>query len=110
MVKIDENQEAIALICMAIDNDNKAQTSQNQAGIEYCGVEPPSDLELHIPRWHWTFGSCSGTQLDCQDLEKIFAQTNHDFVSFDECLSSFIVHNFPEEAPHYGDFIYVYFS
>lgn len=42
MVRIDENQEAIALIRMA--SDNKARTSQAQAGVEDCGADIPSHL------------------------------------------------------------------
>lgn len=33
MVRNDENQEAIAHICMAIDNDNMTWTLQAQAGV-----------------------------------------------------------------------------
>jgi hypothetical protein len=109
MAKIDENQEAIALIRMAIDDDDKARTSQAQVDIENCVAELPRDLELHDPRQHWTFCSrtSSSTRLDSRQLEKIFAPTDRDFVSFDERLRSFVVHNFPEEAPRYEDLIYV---
>ena len=111
MVRIDGNQEAIALIRMAIDNDDKARTLQAQleADIEDSAPKLPSDLELQISGRRWTFGSCStsGTRLDSRELEKDLAPTNRDFVSFDERLRSFIVHNFPEEAPRYEDLIYV---
>lgn len=108
MVKID-GKKAIALICMAIDDDNKVWTLQAQADIEDCAAELPSDLELQLPGQHWTFGShTSGPQLDSWELEKDLAPTNHDFVSFNEHLCSFIVHNFPEEAPCYEDLIYVH--
>jgi len=110
MVRIDGNQEAIALIRMAIDDDNKARTVQAQVDVEDCAAEPPSDLELQTPGRHWTFGSCSSTRLDSRELEKDFAPTNRDFVSFDERLRSFLAHNFPEEAPRYEDLIYVRFS
>jgi hypothetical protein len=108
MVRIDGNQEAIALIRMAIDDDDMARTLQAQVDIEDCAAELPSDLELQIPGRHWTFGSrTSGTRLDSRELEKNLAPTNCDFISFDEGLRSFIVHNFPEEAPRYEDLIYV---
>ena len=106
MVKIDENQEAIALIRMAIDDENKAKTSQAQADrVMELAKEP--DSELHSLEQHWTFGSPSGTRLDSRELEKILAPTNRDFLSFDERLRSFITHSFPEEAPRYEDLIYV---
>jgi hypothetical protein len=109
MVRIDENQEAIALIRMAIDNDNKARISQAQADEDHvAGL--PSDLGPHTDTGlerHWTFGSHTGTRLDSRELEKVFAPTNCDFVSFDTRLRSFIIHYFPEEAPRYEDIIYV---
>ena len=107
MVRIDENQEAIALIRMAIDDDNRARTLQAQADVEDRVTELPREQELHSLDGHWTFGSPSGTWLDSRELEEIFAPTNHDFLSFDERLRSFITHAFPEEAPRYEDLIYV---
>ena len=107
MVRIDGNQEAIALICMAINDDDKARTLQAQVDVEDCAAGPPSDLELQTPGRHRTFGSHSSTRLDSRELEKDFAPTNRDFVSFDERLRSFLAHNFPEEAPRYEDLIYV---
>jgi hypothetical protein len=102
MVRIDENQEVIALIRMAIDNDNRAKI---QAAVEEDVAELP--IELQTADQHWNFGSPNGTRLNSQELERIFAPTNHDFISFDEHLRSFITHNFPEEAPRYEDLIYV---
>ena len=109
MVKIDENQEVIALIRMAVDNDKKAQALQSQldADVEYCqtGTGMPG---LHsFSEQHWTFGSQSGTKLNSRELEKKFAPSDRDFVSFDERLRSFITHSFPDEAPYYEDLIYV---
>lgn len=107
MVKIDGNQEAIALIRMAIDDDDKARNLQAQVDVEDCAAELLDDLKLQISGQHWTFGSHSSTRLDSRELEKNFAPTNRDFVSFDERLRSFLIHNFPEEAPRYEDLIYV---
>lgn len=62
MVRIDENQKAIALIHMAIDNDNKAQTLQAQVDVEDHVAKLPDNLEPHTgPEWHWTFDSHTGT-------------------------------------------------
>ena len=112
MIRIDENQEAIAFIRMAIDDDDKARTLQTLVDIEDCTAELPSDVESQIPGQHWTFGSCitSSTRLDSRELEKDLAPANHDFISFDQRLRSFIVHNFPEEAPRYEDLIHVRLS
>jgi hypothetical protein len=104
MVRIDTNQEAIALIRMAVDNDNKSRTLQAQTDIE----DYETNLELSLDKQHWTFGSCmSGTRLDSRALEKLLAPGDHDFISFDEHLRSFIAHCLPEEAPRYEDLIYV---
>ena len=64
MVRIDGNQEAIPLIRMAIDDDDKVRTLQAQVDVEDCAAKLPSNLELQISGRHWTFGSHSSTQLD----------------------------------------------
>jgi hypothetical protein len=116
MVRIDENQEAIALIRMAIDNDNKAWALQAQENVNDHGEVDSGKPEsrLHGPERHWIFGSphrtSSGTRVESRELEKIFVPTNHDFVSFDQRLRSFITHCFPEDAPRYEDMIYVCLS
>jgi hypothetical protein len=101
MVKIDANQEAIALIRMAIDNNDKTYTSQGQTDIKVH----ETDSEMFSLKQHWTFGSRSGAQLDSRVLEKQLAPDD-DFISFDERLRSFIAHSFPEEAPRYEDLVY----
>jgi hypothetical protein len=106
MVRIDENQEAIAIIRMAIDNNNRTQLLEAQTS----GDKPEPDLEeaeRHGSEQHWIFGSPSGTRRSSQELEEALAPSNHDFISFDEHLRIFITHNFPEEAPRYEDLIYV---
>jgi hypothetical protein len=102
MVRIDANQEAIALIRMAIDNDNKSRTLQGQTDLE-----AGSDSEMLSLKQHWTFGSRSSTRLDSRALEKQLAPDDDDFMSFDERLRSFITDCFPEEAPRYEDLVYV---
>lgn len=96
MVRIDENQEAIALIRMAIDNNTKAHTEAHE--MDLGGPE----LERH-----WTFGSPNGTQLDSRELERILSPSDRNFTSFDDRLRLFIVDNFPDEALRYEDIIYV---
>jgi hypothetical protein len=107
MVRIDENQEAIAHIRMAIDNDNMARTLQAQAGVEDC--ELADCPESYSVQHHWKFGSPNGTRLDSRELERLCTPTDRSFISFDERLRSFITHCFPEEAPHYEELIYVRF-
>jgi hypothetical protein len=108
MVRIDETQEAIAYIRMAVDNDDKARALQSQAEVN-DSTETPREPELHNPEQHWSFGSRSGGRLDTRELEKNLATTDHDYISFDERLRAFITTTFPEEAPRYEDLIYVCF-
>src|SRR3977135_1170643 len=106
MVRIDENHEAIAHIRMAIENDKNAQALQAQADTS----DSESYVQDHIDRDsepHWIFGSPSGTRLESRQLEKTFSVTDRNFVSFDDRLRSFIMHCFPEAAPHYEELIYV---
>lgn len=105
MVRINENQEAVALIRMAIDDYNRVQSFQ--ADCDESVTKLPKELEFDSLEQHWTFSSPSGTRLDSRELEASFAPTNPDFFSFDQCLRSFITDNFPEEAPRYEDLIYV---
>lgn len=105
MVRIDENQEAIAYIRMAVDNDKKSRASQANSD-EEDHTESSKEMELLTVKPHWTFGSPS-TRSDSRELEKILAPTNRNFVSFDERLRYFITSNFPEEGPCYKDLIHV---
>jgi hypothetical protein len=102
MVRIDENQEAIAAIRMAVDDYNSLR-AQTQAEVG----EGTTNQESCNPTQHWIFGSPSGSQLNSRELERMLAPTNVDFVSFDEQLRCFITDTFPEEAPQYEDLIYV---
>jgi hypothetical protein len=104
MVRIDENQEAIATIRMAVDDYNSLR-AQTQEEVD----EGTTNQESYNPTQHWIFGSPSGTQSDSRELERILAPTNSDFVSFDEQLRCFITDTFPEEAPRHEDLIYVRF-
>ena len=95
MVRIDENQEAIAFIRMAIDNNAEAQVQ--------------SDTEDHVDSdgQHWTFGSPNGTWLDSRELERVLAQSDRDFASFNDRLRLFIAYSFPGKILRYEDLILV---
>jgi hypothetical protein len=65
MVRIDETQEAIARIRMAIDDNNKARAAA-------LGILDNPDTEEHGPQdsaSHWSFGS-PGPQLDSHQFEE----------------------------------------
>ena len=96
MVRIDENQEAIAFIQMAIDNNAKAQDQSDTKG-----------HEVDLSRQYWTFGSPNGTQLDSRELERVLAPSDRNFTSFNNFLRLFIAQSFPDETLCYEDLIYV---
>jgi len=102
MARIDETQEAIAYVRMAVDNDDIARATQAKTDIE-----DSVEVSEHSHERHWTFGSPTGARLDTRDLENNFAPMDRDYISFDERLRSFIMHCFPEDAPRYEDLIYV---
>ena len=101
MAKIDENQEAIAIICMAVDDNDRA--------LQRLEMIDESEPELtKQDSGHWTFGSPrNGTRINSQELEQALAPTDSNFSSFDKRLRIFIADNFPNEAPRYEDMIYV---
>ncbi|SRR5260221_14136326 len=111
MVKIDENHEEIARIRMAIESDKEARVLEVHGQADSDSVEDHGSMsEIHgqvTNEQHWTFGSPSGAQQESRELEKTISPTDHDYVSFNNCLRSFITHTFPENAPRYEDLIYV---
>jgi len=109
MVRIDENHEAIALICMAIEKDKEARALKGQADLDSVKDHEmdSSSMSQVTNEQHWTFGSPSGAQQESRELEKALSPTDHNYVSFDDRLRSFITDTFPEDAPRYEDLIYV---
>ncbi len=115
MVRIDENHEAIALICMAIENDKAARVLEADSDSVVKDHEMDSssmsrNSEMHgqvTNERHWTFGSPSGAQRESREMERTILPTDHNYVSFDDRLHSFITHSFPEDAPRYEDLIFV---
>jgi hypothetical protein len=79
MVRIDENQEVIANIHMAIDDFNSLKAETQVGGGD--GITNSPNLESQNPQQHWIFGSPNGTQLNSRDLERMCAPTNRDFLS-----------------------------
>lgn len=107
MVRIDETQEAIARIRMAIDDSNKARV-----------VDPDDDQDTEDDNTapssspcddsHWRLGAPSKL-LDPHQLEEcmIAEGRGREFQSFNSRLRAFLTHTFPQDAVRYEGFIQV---
>jgi hypothetical protein len=104
MVRIDETQEAIARIRMAIDDNNKARAAA-------LGILDNLDTEEHGPQdsdSHWSFGS-PGPQLDSRQFEEHVnsRERGQEFRLFNARLQDFIARVFPQDAVRFEDDIQV---
>ena len=116
MTQIDEKQEAITKIRMAIDNDAAAREAKSSADFkEGCELSPnlgksvwaaPDNVNGHSP--HWIFGSPENP-INSHSLETdMSAQGDASFKEFDERLRDFILSLYlPDEAIRYEDPILV---
>jgi hypothetical protein len=114
MAQIDEKQEAIAKIRMAIDDDVAAhariEAEATEAGISTKAVDmsvwaAPDNVNGHSP--HWIFGSPE-KPIDSRILETdMCAQGNPSFKEFNVRLRDFLSLCLPDEAIRYEDPILV---
>ena len=95
MCIIDEKQEAIARIRMAIDNAKKARL--NLESVEDINEREVLDLESESPKT-WRFGSPEGKKMNLRAVAVKLAKDNRRYRSLDERLRDFIACNMPEEA------------
>jgi hypothetical protein len=114
MAQIDEKQEAIAKIRMAIDTDATAR-ARIDAEVAEAGI---STEAVHVSVWaapdnlngsspHWIFGSPEKPK-NSRILETdMCAQGNPSFKDFDEHLRDFLSLSLPDEAIRYEDPILV---
>lgn len=113
MAQIDEKQEAIAKVRMAIDTDVAARARIDAASTDSEAVHAsvwglwaaPDKVNGHSP--HWTFGSPE-KPINSRTLETdMCAQGNLSFKDFDERLRDFLSLYLPDEAIRYEDPILV---
>ena len=106
MCIIDEKQEAIAQIRMAIDNDKKARL--NPGPIEDVEGEAPLDLEPQNSKT-WQLGSPEGKKTKLRLITADLSKVDPHYRDLDKRLRDFIACNIPEEAIQlrYEDDIYV---
>jgi hypothetical protein len=107
MCIIDERQEAIARIRMAIDNDRKARLNLN--ALESTDKhEGALDLEPESSKT-WQLGSPEGKKTNLRVMAVDLAKVDPRYYSLEERLREFIACNMPEEAVQlrFEDDIYV---
>ena len=107
MCIIDERQEAIARIRMAIDNDRKARLNLN--ALESANThEGALDLEPESSKT-WQLGSPEGKKTNLRVMAVDLAKVDPRYHSLEERLREFIACNMPEEAVQlrFEDDIYV---
>src|SRR5712671_2691196 len=115
MAQIDEKQEAIAKIRMALDNDIAARARiEAEAGVNSEDFKEnsfpnlaqsvwaaPDNVNGHTP--HWKFGSPE-RPLNSHVLEtEILAPYDLPFKEFDERLRDFLASCLPDEVIQYED-------
>jgi hypothetical protein len=108
MCIIDEKQEAIARIRMAIDNERKLHLEPTE---DNGGSELALDLESESSNM-WQLGSPEGKKMNLRAMAADYAKTNPQYCSLDERLRNFIACNLAEEAVQmrFEDDIYVSFG
>jgi hypothetical protein len=107
MCIIDEKQEAIARIRMAINNYRKVQLDLERTE-DTSGSESALDLESESSNT-WQLGSPEGKKMNFRAMAADFAKTDPQYHSLDERLRNFIACNLAEEAVRmrFEDDIYV---
>lgn len=109
MCVIDEKQEAIARIRMAVDNDRKAHLNlESTEDISKGEAALDLDLELASSKT-WRLGSQEGKRMNLRAMAVDLAKAEPQYYSLDEKLRDFIACHLPEEAVQmrFEDDIYV---
>lgn len=107
MCVIDEKQEAIARIRMAIDNDKKARLNlESTEDIAACEV--PLGLESDSSKT-WQLGSPEGKKMNFRLMAADLSKADPHYRDLDKRLRDFIACNMPKEAiqMRHEDDIYV---
>lgn len=107
MCVIDEKQEAIARIRMAIDNDRKARLNLEPTD-DIFESETILDLESENSKT-WRLGSQEGKKTNFRVMVADLAKADGRYRNLDERLRDFIACNMPEEAVQirFEDDVYV---
>jgi hypothetical protein len=104
MSVIDEKQEAIARIRMAIDNDTLAR--QNSDALDDEG----QDEIDNISDSHWQLGSHEGKRSILRIMSAELGREQEEYRRLDERVKDFVARHMPQEAMQYEDDIHVSLS
>lgn len=106
MSVIDEKQEAIACIRMAVDNDNLAQLNSDDldnSDLTLCDMDMDSQSESQ----HWRLGSPEGKKSNLRVMSAELGSSREEYRGLDGRIRDFIARHMPEEAMRYEEDIHV---
>jgi hypothetical protein len=102
MSVIDEKQEAIACIRMAVDNDHLAQLNSDASDDDVdLEVDPEPESQ------QWQLGSPEGKKSNLRVMSAELGSGREEYRCLDERVRDFIACHMPEEAMRYEEDIYV---
>lgn len=99
MSVIDEKQEAIARIRMAVDNDKQARLDSDAPDDE--------DVDLDLTSQSWQLGSPEGKKLNLRVMSAELGRVHEEYRCLDEKVRDFVACQKPDEAMRYEDDILV---
>jgi hypothetical protein len=104
MSVIDEKQEAIAHIRMAIDNDKLARLNSDSAldDDELCEID-----EHHLDSQHWQLGYREGKRSNLRVMSAELGRKQEEYRGLDERVRDFVACHMQGEALRYEDDIHV---
>lgn len=103
MSVIDEKQESIACIRMAIDNNDLARRLNADAPDD----EEPFDIDQDIDSQLWQLGSPEGKKSNIRVMSAELGRVHEEYRDLDKRVRDFVACQMPEEAMQYEDDIYV---
>jgi hypothetical protein len=106
MSVIDEKQEAVARIRMAVDNDNLARLNLNTLDDDN-DMDELHDIDTNVDSRHWQLGSLEGKKSNLRVMSAELGREHKEYRRLDENVRDFITLHMPEEAMRYEDDIYV---
>jgi hypothetical protein len=110
MSVIDEKQEAIACIRMAIDNDELARLESDPDALDNDSEEPCEIDKNLSDSQHWQLGSREGKRSNLRVISAELGRDQEEYRGLDERVREFVSCHMPMEAMRYEDDIHVSFS
>jgi hypothetical protein len=99
MSVIDEKQEAVACIRMAVDN--------NLVQLNSDAPEDDELFDIDTDAKNWQLGSPEGKKSNLRVMSAELGRTHEEYRDLDKRVRDFVAHQMPEEATRYEDDIYV---